>query len=211
MCSMKQVRVRGKRVCYPHAYLYTSATLALDLAEKGHEDEYFHTQSVLLYCAFALEALLNEIGAKALKSIWPELERSMTPESKLSLLCWHLGISLDASRRPMQSVKTIFKLRNEMVHAKPSEEEFDIVMKIAEGKSPNVLQAPWESHCTVGNATRWLQDIERVGATIQKAYNRSIGDDDECEVDAFGCLGYATKKVEEIREASRTRKRKSGT
>ena len=67
--------------------------------------------------AFSLEASLNHIGTK-LFPFWKDVEKKLSPESKLNFICHELKLKPNFSKRPYQSFKSILKFRNKLAHGK---------------------------------------------------------------------------------------------
>lgn len=67
--------------------------------------------------ALALEALLNAIGDQMVDH-WDEFDR-LAPLGKLRLVAQALGVKIDTGAEPWQGFKKLFRLRNEIAHAKP--------------------------------------------------------------------------------------------
>jgi len=70
----------------------------------------------LIFTAFSFEAYLNHIGPKIF-SCWEALE-ILSPEGKLDIVCEKLQINIPKGNRPRQTVRELFKFRNNLAHGK---------------------------------------------------------------------------------------------
>jgi hypothetical protein len=87
----------------------------------------------VLYSAFAVEAHLNHVGERCVPA-WDIIERRLSVTEKLEVVAHHLGITIDNSRRPFQTLRDLFKFRNQLAHGRTHtynvESEYD-------GESPS--------------------------------------------------------------------------
>ena len=132
---------------YPYALTVDAAHHFLEDAETGRGGAYFDSMAAIVFSAFAVEAVLNEIGAEHIAD-W---DVGSDWETKLCGVAAAVGYCIERGQRPCQSVKAAFKLRNAMAHAKP--------------------QAPTPRYRPPHDAQGWIDE----GLTSEKA--RRIYDD----------------------------------
>jgi hypothetical protein len=78
---------------------------------------------------------------------------------KYSVLCKELGVFPDFSRRPYQTIKTLFKFRNAIAHGKSK--ILKETQAISSQDDPHVHKpkTEWEEYCKLENAKRAKEDI----------------------------------------------------
>jgi hypothetical protein len=116
MKAQKTVKVRRERHYRPHVELYHAASVHLDLEEKTRGSFYFPL-SAMMFSAFTLEAYLNYVGRTAVGSGWEDFDKA-SPLAKLRHVACVLGVQLDPSCRPMQTVIGLLRFRNRIAHAR---------------------------------------------------------------------------------------------
>jgi hypothetical protein len=109
-----------------------------------------------VFSAFSLEAYLNHLGATRFRC-WEELER-LSVDAKLSLLLENLGQSPDFSKRPFQTTKILFRIRNQLAHGKTEKVEEATIQKLFPGERPRYPEGSWERLCTKSHAVRFHED-----------------------------------------------------
>lgn len=173
----KKVRVSKKRQVNTYARMWHASYVLL---YKGQEDERGSTwqfMASLTFTAFTLEAYLNHLGAK-LFQCWADVE-SLSPQKKLNLVCEHLGLKADYSRPPYQSVKNLFKFRNEIAHGKSVTIELkEKILGIddnLEAFMGETLPTSWERYCKESNAIAARKDVEII---IRKPHGMAAISDD---------------------------------
>jgi hypothetical protein len=108
---------------FTYVYLYDMATYSRDQAEADEEGRFFNCMNAVVYSAFCVEAYLNHVGPRVLPC-WDKEDcgiDKLSPQAKLCLICDRLGLTLDISRQPFQSFRSIFKFRNLIAHARPGD------------------------------------------------------------------------------------------
>ena len=97
----------------------------------------------LTFLALTYEAFINHCGF--LKVAWWQIaERTMSTEAKLAVILDLSKLSLDDSKRPMQSIATLMKLRNELAH----------------GKTASIPLSADHAFTTNAHHPKWLKVIE---------------------------------------------------
>ena len=158
---MKRAELLVKRVTYTYKYLLDSALFFIDQAkqlEGEDESKLYYYMSSILSSAFCIEAYLNHVG-KELFPFWDDLEKLNT-RGKLQLIAHHenVDIPLDFNRAPDQSLDTLRKFRNSIVHAQT--EEHSTKRHVGE-RTPSLMPF-WEKKCTHEDARRLLDDVQHI-------------------------------------------------
>ncbi len=130
-------------------------SLSKKYLEKASGDACPDCTTSLLYSAFSLEAYLNYSGDR-LFECWSEIEKGLSPVTKIKLICEQLNLELDFSRRPLQTVKRVFDLRNLVVHPKAELAEGDFA------SVDNLPQPVWEQLSTIELAQRAIEDFGKL-------------------------------------------------
>lgn len=112
----KDAIYEGTREVRTFADLAHGADVLIMKSEQEPSGSDYTTMSALLLTAFTFEAYLNHLGDKTIK-FWKEVE-PINVTDKYRALCKHLNIEPDFSRRPYQTVHSLFKFRNAIAHGK---------------------------------------------------------------------------------------------
>jgi len=102
----------------------------LKLQTEDPRQEYHNRLAALIFLAFAFEAFVNHVGAKKYPEWWEFVERTGF-QSKVKLLCFHLGVKADFGARPFQTLLDCKNRRDELAHSKYY--PFDLTVTIPEG------------------------------------------------------------------------------
>ncbi len=103
---------------FTYAFLLDAAFHALHASKETEGPaQNAHRLSVVLYCAFAIEAHLNHVGEQHIRC-WDEIERKLNPEGKQALIAERFGATVDRSQRPFQTFRDIIRLRNFFAHGR---------------------------------------------------------------------------------------------
>ncbi len=153
-----------------YALLFSTAWHLLDTAENVKEGSLLNLQTGTVFFAFAFEAYLNHVGDDELK-FWAEIDR-ISYDSKLTVLSEHLGFEVDKSRRPFQTIRELFDLRNAFAHGRTKKLEQKKV--VTNGKPDN--NATWrlfpEEQLTTEIVRRYHDDVESAVETINENRQR---------------------------------------
>ena len=106
----------GTREVRTFVDLNHGADVLIKKAEEEPKGSYYTTMGALLLTAFTFEAYLNHLGQKRIK-FWEEIE-SIKVLDKYAALCKELDLTPDFSKRPNQTLKTLFKFRNAIAHSR---------------------------------------------------------------------------------------------
>ncbi|MGZ8946750.1 MAG: hypothetical protein ACXW1W_15170 [Methylococcaceae bacterium] len=163
----KDAVYEGEREIRTFTDLAHGADVLIMKTEQDQKGSYYTTMSSLLLTAFTFEAYLNHLGDKTIK-FWEEIEPIKVMD-KYSELCKELGVNPDFSRRPYQTLKSLFKFRNSIAHGKSK------ILKETKAVSPlddphtHAPRTEWEDYCELNNAKRAKEDISEVIKVLHKA------------------------------------------
>ena len=151
----------SKRTRPTYAILRGVSWNAHQLAQRPEEanGQLSYCMTSMLFCAFCLEAFLNHLGQEKVLD-WDPLKEKLKPEEKLNVLAKFLGFKPNLGIRPYQTFKSIFTLRNLLVHAKTVTLE-DGFIQVYGDHQPSFL-ADWESKISLKEATRFLDDTKSI-------------------------------------------------
>jgi hypothetical protein len=107
-------RNKLRRRLYTHNQLMGAARSFTQAA--GGDSEFSSAMASVLFCALALEALLNHIGVSLLPSWEEHFRRRLSPEGKLALIASHVNLLVDFGRKPFQAFRVLFEFRNQLAH-----------------------------------------------------------------------------------------------
>ncbi len=124
------------------------------------EGSYWLTMSSLLLTAFTFEAYLNHVGQQKIK-FWEEID-TIRVMDKFAVLCKHFDIDQDKSRRPYQTLVTLFKFRNAVAHGKSQIIKESRIVGADFDPRFEGPRTQWEEYCTPENATRAIDDVSEV-------------------------------------------------
>lgn len=133
-----------------------------------------------LMCALTMEAVLNHVGRKvfedaSLAATWAVVDRAR-PREKLDAILEHLKLEVDMGRPPFQYFGDIFRLRNDLAHARSvrlatdeiPDDAVDDENWLIEEKVPG-LRADWENMCDLPTAQRWRDSVYEMTAVLCQA------------------------------------------
>jgi hypothetical protein len=153
-------KVEAERTVFTFAVLRAAGWHALQDGAARYEGSFYEWMTANIFAAFSLEAYLNHLGPLRFQC-WEELER-LPVESKLALLLENLNQHPDFSRRPFQTVKDMFRFRNQLAHGRSEQIEETSIQKLFPGESPRYPQVKWEAQCTQQTAARFMEDARAV-------------------------------------------------
>ena len=186
--SKKGTRVRSSSTTNTFAYCYIASHDALRRAEMEATGALYFCMMAGVFAAFTVEGFLNHLG-QARVSDWESLERKLGPREKLLLLRQLLKLSVDESRRPYQTLRTMLQLRDALAHGKTQTKAFDEVVK-GQPREEHLWPEPdWKKLCTLASATRLVKDAE--------AIVRDLNTQSGSRRDPFVGLGHAWSGVSE--------------
>lgn len=169
---VKDAIYKGSREVRTFVDLNHGANVLIQKTEADEKGSYYTTMGALLLTAFTFEAYLNHLGDKMLK-FWSEIE-SIKVMDKYAVFCKHFGLNPDFSRRPYQTLRSLFKFRNAIAHGKSQVLEETKEVSSQAALRDHTLKAPWEEYCTLEKA-KWAK--EDVSEVIQELHRASgLGD-----------------------------------
>ena len=150
----------GEREVRTFADLAHGADVLIKKTEQDPQGSYYTAMGSLLLTAFTFEAYLNHLGDKRFED-WGKME-SMKVMDKYSALCKDLGISPDFSKRPYQTLRTLFKFRNSIAHGKSQilQEKKNVSSK--DDPHKHGPKTDREEYCELKNAKRAKEDISEI-------------------------------------------------
>lgn len=162
----KDAIYEGRREVRTFADLAHGADVLIMKTEQDQRGSYYTTMSSLLLTAFTFEAYLNHLGKKNIK-FWEEIEPIKVMD-KYSVLCKELGITPDFSRRPYQTLKSLFKFRNSIAHGKSTILNETKAVSSRDDPHSHAPRTDWEEYCDLNNARRAKEDISEVITELHK-------------------------------------------
>ena len=167
--AKRKLFVSSNRTVLTYGYLYNAADWALEQAEATEEGRFYNCMSTIVLSAFCIEAYLNHLGSKLLPYWDDEIKKDISTANKLKIVCHHLGLTADFSRRPFQSFKLIMKFRNLVAHGSTVMLSEKGRQTLRDGERVKHPQTWWENQCKLATAKRWLADTESIVTQIHEA------------------------------------------
>lgn len=166
------------------------ADVLIGKTEHEPKGSYYTTMSALLLTAFTFEAYLNHLGEKTFK-FWEEIEPIKVID-KYSVLCKNLNLSPDFSKRPYQTLKTLFKFRNAIAHGKSQILQETKEVSLKDDMHDHTPKAHWEEYSILENAKRAKEDISQIITELHEA--AGLGDSPFIHGVGFGSLSKQKSK-----------------
>lgn len=163
-----RTRVEAKRTVFAYAYLHAAAKHSLEHAEASEDGRTYDCMATILFCAFTLEAYLNHLGKVKIPS-WEKIERKLGPKEKLYLLIDVMKHAVDESRRPYQTLKDMFRLRDALAHGKTEEFSYSGIQRLAPDERPRDPEVFWLTYCSLENARRCVEDTRRIMSELHQS------------------------------------------
>lgn len=157
----KKKFVAAEKTVYTVGYLRLVSWHALEEAKDKVNGSYFNLMISLAFSAFTLEAYLNHLGEKVIP-FWLTIERNLSPAKKLEIIAVQLAKPIDYGRRPFQSFKSIFQLRNFLAHGKTEYLTEESVQFLSDGDKPELPKAQWQKQVTTENVQRYFDDTREI-------------------------------------------------
>jgi hypothetical protein len=164
----KKVSVHSRKTVYTYVYLNIVAEEARARA-KNEEGRFYNCMTAELFSAFCLEAYLNHIGAQKIP-YWESVEKKLGPTEKLEMICYEIGLKPDFGRRPFQSFRVLFQLRNSLVHGKTEYLEQSDEQFLEDEEQPKLLDIKWKSLINLDTANQFSEDTKEI---IEKIHLKS--------------------------------------
>ncbi|KAA3609679.1 MAG: hypothetical protein D8M58_21540 [Calditrichaeota bacterium] len=147
-------KVEAVKTVYPHFDLNVASMNALRDAKKtDNKYERFHyIMTSMLFCSFTIEAYINHVGNTRL-NFWGSIKKNIGPQEKLEILASIFNYKLDKGKKPFQTLKSIIKFRNLMVHA-----QSEVISDYTDKNNPETPLSNWEKMVTQKNAENYSND-----------------------------------------------------
>ncbi len=162
------VVVKKERKVRIDAELWHTSECLLKAGEEHELGSTHQFRASLIFTVFSFEAYLNHIGPSIFAS-WSEIEKKLSPQEKLSLLCERLVISPDWACRPWQSIKALVRFRNAIAHGR-GEQLAEIHKESVQNYQRSLYEMPlaeWEKYGSQENAQRAREDVLQVAELLQ--------------------------------------------
>lgn len=160
----RKARVSKERQVNTYAEMWRVSFELLRKAKEDRKGSYYQFMASLIFTAFTLEAYLNHIGQRIF-ACWNDLER-LSPSKKLNVIAEKLGVAKDDSKRPFQTVSSLFKFRNDVAHGKSVQLKSEDQIRVIDDKFDDYMHDPletrWQKYCTLKNAERAREDVEKI-------------------------------------------------
>lgn len=171
-----ELEVFNERTTNIYVSLHSNAKISLDDAIKNNEGRFYKTMTSIIFSAFTIEAYCNHI-LKNNEENWKGLER-LPPFVKLEELYKSYGIKFDKSKRPIQSIKTMFDFRNMMAHGKTetnndSKKLKKDILSISQSDLLDLSKTKWEEINSLKNAEIIFEDMEKIIRLINSVIEKN--------------------------------------
>lgn len=163
----KNAVYKGTREVRTFVDLAHGADVLIMKTEQEEEGSYYTTMSALLLTAFTFEAYLNHHGEKLI-AFWEEIEPIKVLD-KYSVLCKHLNITPDYSKRPYQTIKALFKFRNAIAHGKSQILQETKLVNSQDDPHDHTPRTHWEEYSILTNAKLAKSDISQIITELHRA------------------------------------------
>jgi hypothetical protein len=155
---------RLRRRLYTHNQLMG---VAKGFTQPASEDSQFsRAMASMLFCALALEALLNHIGASLVPTWEEHFKRRLSPEGKLALISSRVSFAVDFGRRPFQAFRVLFEFRNQLAHGVTEDLPYETARHWLEYGAHRWPAAKWEVLCNGEKASALVADTEQMIDTL---------------------------------------------
>ena len=156
-----KLKTKVNKTIYTFAYLRSVSKSCFEQANKDKEGRHLFLAASIVFSAFTLEAFFNHIGDKTINN-WSIKERKLSPFDKLSILAKKHSIKIDFGKRPYQSVKLIFQLRDALAHGKTTEITKENYQHLNMDLTPILPLTNWEKLISLSKAEKYLADVKTV-------------------------------------------------
>ena len=178
----KRVRLQGEHLTHRPLWHTAQRFLAAGLAEE--KGSFYPLLASVVFGYFSFEAYLNTALREVDPATW-KIERKFFSTGtyqgtigKYKYLAELANLTIDASRRPFQTVKKVSEARDFLAHAKV--EEFDLIVPAETLDEFKPHPSALDKYSSAPFAKAALQDIERVAdalhlALLKKFVNLQFG------------------------------------
>ncbi len=158
-------KVNIERTIKPYDEFYNLTFFSLDQARKEAEGRFYNCLITMVFCAFTLEAYLNDIGNQLVKD-WDSIERDKNPYEKLSLFQEITNVKICRSTKPYCYINSIFDYRKEIVHGKTKTLNGIDLVKVDE--IPKMPLTKWETMTNLENASKFRNHTKEIVYGLSK-------------------------------------------
>jgi hypothetical protein len=175
------IKIKKKRDYRPHSEAIHGARVLLQLSDEHKKGIYYEWMGSLLLSAFAYEGYLNFLGRKLFPS-WEDFERQMSWQSKTKLIADQVNLKLNEGTEPFQTVKQLFRFRDQIAHPKPKEleEEYETKSEAIGFDFYEIAKSDEEKFCSKENAKLCIERVEQMMELIfthaRTKYESKTGD-----------------------------------
>lgn len=165
----KKVLVRYTNRSYDHFYNLTY--YSLKQAEEQEKLRFYNSMITMVFCAFAIEAFLNHLGAQII-SDWESIERKINIHEKIKLVYKTENLTINKNKEPLCYLYMIFDYRDEIAHGRTlSTSEYQIINPDG---FPEMPTAGWEKMTTLQKA----KDFRKYTMEIITSLGHDLANDD---------------------------------
>lgn len=168
-----RVRVTLERDVATYSELWHGAKIIHDKAVEDPKGSHYAFMSALVLFAFSVEAYCNAIGEGIFQVQWNSHDDPVErkgPLEKIGLIASALGVAIDRSTRPWQSLKLLFRVRNWLAHGKVHAIRLEKVIPYSPDRSDYLgdvyAKAPWDEFCNDAFVSRVREDVEALLRTL---------------------------------------------
>lgn len=169
MDNKVEAEIRRTRHVSMFEQLTSANRVLLDNARAERNGYLYKYLSCLVMSAFSFEALINDVGYRAIRA-WDDRE-TLTWKRKLRVLTSYVGLTIDFSNRPLQSINTLFTVRNQVAHGRPH--VLGPESKLEQGTHEELrrrhLTMKWEEHANADFAQRAVDDVNEFADQLYAA------------------------------------------
>ena len=169
MSQENKIKISKQRDVRTYAEMWHTSRVLLQKGldePKGCNHQFMAS---LVFTAFTFEAYLNQIGKKIF-SCWKSIEK-LSPKDKLNVIAEKIELEVDYGKRPWQTIKDLFRFRNDIAHGKSEKITEKIAIAnndFADSKINEFSRTKWEKYCTKENAIRAREDVEIMVEELHK-------------------------------------------
>jgi hypothetical protein len=172
MSRKKKVQINRERDFIAHAELWHISGFLKKNSDNTENGKLIFLFSSTLFAVFTLEAFLNHIG-KDIFEYWEEVERGLNIENKLFFICNKLNYEIPKGGKIQETIKSIIKMRNYVVHGKSGKVKDMIQVKLDKVKQDNLesITVDWEffSH----DEKKMREAIKTIESLIINLWNKA--------------------------------------
>ena len=154
--------MKGKTNFKTFAYMINAAR-GLALTAKEYEHGSTHSRlAAVVFSAFSIEAVLNDIGEQKL-GFWPIVEPRLSWRLKLDLIAHELNFKPDFGARPYQTLSVLFKLRDKIAHGRSVEIESSYMHEQGKPDPFDRMDPDWLKACADDEAVaKVIEDATKI-------------------------------------------------